>query len=269
MQLVRVPSLVYRCDLTGKLSITMIVVMNSLRYSTHFLKVFGRHAPPLAPLIRKRIQNLGINCTRSQPRGKAGEKSKRRNIHAIVGRRPYTCPRREEREATLIHLAVQPAHKQVPRLLNVLACNARSLTHKVDELELLLKSKEADIACITETWAHSNIPDELLCLQNFQLFRKDRNSGEGEGRGRGGSVACYVHQSLQARRRADLEKDDIECLWVQMHPTRLPSAVSTLIVGTLYHPRKANEKTLQQKTVNYLVNVLDMIKSVFSQMGLV
>lgn len=40
-------------------------------------------------------------------------------------------------------------------------------------------------------------------------------------------------------------------IWVQIRPTRLPSSQSTLIVGTLYHPPKANGKDLQQKVVNY------------------
>ena len=40
-------------------------------------------------------------------------------------------------------------------------------------------------------------------------------------------------------------------------------------VGTLYHPPWAKEKSLQQKTVDYLINTLDMIRLVSPQMGLV
>ena len=110
-------------------------------------------------------------------------------------------------------------------------CNARSLTKKTDEYEVLLKNLDADIGCVTETWAHDNIPDESLSVKDYQLFRRDRMNGKS-----GGGVVVYCHERLQARRRKDLESDDTKCVWVQIQPCRTPSSVSSIFVGNLYHP---------------------------------
>lgn len=103
-------------------------------------------------------------------------------------------------------------------------------------------------------------------IQDYHVFRRDPCLDEER---RGGGVAMYVYQRLQVKRRTDLETADIECMWLLIRPVRLPSSVTTLIFGTLYHPPWANEKALQQKVLNYLISTLDTLKAASPQMGLV
>lgn len=59
--------------------------------------------------------------------------------------------------------------------------------------------------------------------------------------------------------------NEFECIWLQLHSTRLPSSVSDLVVGTL--PPWANGKALQQKKVDYLINALAMLRLVSNGSG--
>ena len=79
---------------------------------------------------------------------------------------------------------------------------------------------------VTETRLNNNIPDEVIHVPNFTVFRRDPIS-----RGETGT-AIYVHQSLQgvARRRPDLESDEVECMWIELKPPQR----SSLFVGFLY-----------------------------------
>ena len=66
------------------------------------------------------------------------------------------------------------------KLPNLLICNLRSFTSKIDELDAVVSFNQTDMVCITETWLSPAIPDNLVSLSNFNLFRNDRlvsNSG--------------------------------------------------------------------------------------------
>lgn len=111
--------------------------------------------------------------------------------------------------------------KNASKTLNVRVCNSRPLTSNMDEFELLLQSVNTEIGCLTEKWTHENIPDEFIFIQDYQLLRRSR-----EGM-RGGGVAMYVNHIMQAKRWTDLEKEDFECVWLQLRPKWFPRSVST------------------------------------------
>ena len=74
----------------------------------------------------------------------------------------------------------------------ILVCNIRSLAPKIDELEFISNINNADVLCITETWLSEEISDNYIQITNFNLFRKDRPTGEGE-------VAIYVKSYFQCK----------------------------------------------------------------------
>ena len=53
---------------------------------------------------------------------------------------------------------------------------------KLDELQLLFVSNNADIAAITETWLHDDIDSNMIEIPEYMLFRLDRG-GERQGGG--------------------------------------------------------------------------------------
>lgn len=70
--------------------------------------------------------------------------------------------------------------------------NANSLLGHIDYIRTYISIRFSHIICISETWLHAGIPDELVSIPNYFLIRNDRIGM------RGGGVACYVHSSLKA-----------------------------------------------------------------------
>ena len=97
--------------------------------------------------------------------------------------------------------------------------NIHSLEYKIDELNILLRNELFDIICLNETLCDSSIPDSELNIDDFVLFRKDRNR-------RGGGVAMYISNKY------DLNCNDLECLWLELcHPHKPP-----ILVGSIHRP---------------------------------
>ena len=64
--------------------------------------------------------------------------------------------------------------------------NIHYLCPKLDDLKLLINEQSnIDIICLCETFLTEQIADEELMLDNYQLFRKDRNL-------HGGGLVIYV-----------------------------------------------------------------------------
>ena len=64
-----------------------------------------------------------------------------------------------------------------------------SLVPKIDEFRAVCETSKPDIVCIVETWLDHNITDHEVAVQDYQLFRLDRNR-------HGGGIALFVHSSL-------------------------------------------------------------------------
>ena len=62
---------------------------------------------------------------------------------------------------------------------------------------------------LSETWLDKKIEDEELVLPGFNtIIRKDRK-GEAYG-----GVGLYLRREIHFERRLDLEKEDLEIMWV-------------------------------------------------------
>ena len=83
-------------------------------------------------------------------------------------------------------------------------------------MNLMLSYNHADIICITETWLSSAIPDNVIALPNFTLFKNDRLSSIG------GGVCAYINSKIfYCRRLTEFESPTIESLWLLVRPKRL------------------------------------------------
>ena len=119
-------------------------------------------------------------------------------------------------------------HGKVISIPNILVSNVRSLEPKIDELSCILKLNAVNVACITETWLKPEIPDSMVSIQDFNLYRKDRST-------RGGGIAAYVSSSIQCKRLIDKElcESITETMWIHLKPHRLPRSVSTILLGVV------------------------------------
>ena len=114
--------------------------------------------------------------------------------------------------------------------------NIQGLQNKVDQVQLMLNNSNNDIHILglSETKLKDFHPDSFFKIENYQLFRKDRIITR-ERREQGGGIIVYVRNGVKAERRLDLERNEMECLWLEVFPKNSKS----FLVGNLYrHPNE-------------------------------
>ena len=80
--------------------------------------------------------------------------------------------------------------------------NIQSLLNKVDILESELSS--FDVVCLSETWLDHRTTESDIKMYGFKVpYRRDR-----QGDNHGG-ICVYVKENIYAKRRIDLELQDI------------------------------------------------------------
>ena len=73
--------------------------------------------------------------------------------------------------------------------IKVIFGNAQSIINKMNEARAVISIMDPDIFAVTESWANSDIGNELLLIDGYELVvRLDRNDTD---RGRGGGILIY------------------------------------------------------------------------------
>ena len=103
--------------------------------------------------------------------------------------------------------------------------NIRSLTKHIDQLRWIMYNISPDVLSINATMLDSTVTDNAVCIDGYNVFRKDRNR-------LGGGVCLYVKCIHNACVRNDLLSDDLEAIWVKV---AFPKPKNLLIVS-LYRP---------------------------------
>ena len=94
---------------------------------------------------------------------------------------------------------------------------------KLDQVRTILQlRKQFDIICLSITWLTDKVFDEEIKLENYDVYQRDRQS-------RGGKVCIYAHASLSCKRRTDLEKPNLELIWLEIKLVPRP-----ILVGVCY-----------------------------------
>jgi len=120
----------------------------------------------------------------------------------------------------------------------------------VDEIECVIKHNSVHVACLTESWLTDSISTDIINIDGFNCFRRDRCDGR-----RGGGIVCYVVDSLQCRRLTDLECNHVESLWLLCRNHRMPRRVSHILIGVIYFPPNGDKLC----TVNHIISCLDTV----------
>ena len=114
--------------------------------------------------------------------------------------------------------------------------NIQGLQNKFEQVDLLQNNSgnEIHIFGLSEIKLKTFHPDSAFIVDNYQLFRKDRFISR-ERREQGGGIIVYVKNGVKVERRLDLERNEIECVWLEVSPKKSKS----FLVGTLYrHPNE-------------------------------
>ena len=109
--------------------------------------------------------------------------------------------------------------------MNMCAFNARSLRNKIEETWKFLSENTIHLLAVSESWFGKSVPDSSVTIPGFQApFRKDRNE-------RGGGVCLYVSNNIPCRRRTDLERPDLELVWIEIFYEK-----TSFLAGCCYRP---------------------------------
>ena len=82
---------------------------------------------------------------------------------------------------------------------------------------------------LSETKLKDFHSDSSFKIENYQLFRKDRNITR-ERREQGGGIIVYVRNGVKVERRLDLERNEMECIWLEFFPKNSKSFSCRLFI---------------------------------------
>ena len=139
-----------------------------------------------------------------------------------------------------------------PNHLSLMHLNTQCMTSTFDELLLLLSDYPFNIVTLSETWLKDN--DLLLqhvSIPGFTATYRNRQKHKG------GGVGGYILDSLQFKRRTDIEslQPDFEHLWLEF-PGRNKN--SKLLIGTVYR------SDLMMNTQDWLGRFDDLLSNIMS-----
>lgn len=223
----------------------------SLCYTSSMLLHIRQTQPKnrLAPEVWRLIGDLGCLKRFRSKRGGVNNKAKSISVSSS-SEVDLEC----NVSSAIDHLAVptiQSFHSSPQRSVKfpwfpgILLANVRSLRYKIDELQAVVSLNLSRIVCITESWLNSDIVDATIYLSGFSCFRRDRPDGRG-------GVCVYVDCHTPCQRLSDFETPEVESLWLNIRPFRLPRAVTTLLLGVVYHPPSSGAEEN--------ANLLDLIR---------
>ncbi|CAG6021268.1 unnamed protein product [Menidia menidia] len=165
--------------------------------------------------------------------------------------------RRGKRAGALVRLRQRGHRTPLP---GIFLSNVRSLSNKIDELQLLMGKRRdcatSAVLCFTETWLCGSIPDSALQLAGFQLFRADRNT-ELSGKTKGGGICFYTNSGwcndvtvIQQHCSPDLETFFINC-----KPFYSPREFASFILVGVYIPPQTNVQDAQRTLADQILRV--------------
>ena len=97
--------------------------------------------------------------------------------------------------------------------IRIVFTNAQSIVNKINEVRATIATLEPDIFAVTEAWTNSEIGNDLLNIQGYELAaRRDRNDTD---RGRGGGILVYAKKSINLVVEED-KPDFNQCVSINM-----------------------------------------------------
>lgn len=139
--------------------------------------------------------------------------------------------------------------------LRICQWNVQCLTDsKLEEIRSLLtrpgnEHDRLDNLILSETFCTQKVQDFFCNTDRYQLHWKDRMGKSGS------EILVYVNNSLHAKRREDVEAEDLEILWLEVCPYK---SSRFLFIGGVYRPpscRVADDKRLRRNIENvHLLN---------------
>ena len=143
------------------------------------------------------------------------------------------------------------------RGLNFVHLNIRSLLNKIDLFRTTFHESNIQILGLSETWLSTSIPDPLVELPGYTLFRNDRNFNNVAAlkTKKGGGVCLYLQSNLNGNiselNDMNISCEDVESQWLKVKFSKQRK----IIVGNLHRPPQGKVKYF----LSYLEECLEKI----------
>ena len=146
-----------------------------------------------------------------------------------------------------------------PPLPAIITGNVRSLNNKLDELATHCRYsnsyREAGLVCLSETWLAEKVNDSVVKIDNFAVYRCDRNADD-SGKLAGGGVCAYVNDRWCSPNNTHVTHrvctPDFELLGLSLRPIYLPREFPKINLNVVYIPPSANEKNASEEITNII-----------------
>ena len=109
--------------------------------------------------------------------------------------------------------------------IKIMYSNVDGLLSKLMELKDIIKDKEPQVICLTETKLNTNILDDTLNLENYNVWRKDRKIKQG------GGVMILTSKELQVKQ---IHANSLEM--VELIAVEIKTKEGDIIIATVYMP---------------------------------
>ena len=160
-----------------------------------------------------------------------------------------------ENEPTPIYTSTPKSSSCAPKLksstfsgLNILVINFQSFFKKRAEFSNFVNELECDVVIGSETWLSSDHLNSELLLDDYDIFRKDRNS-------HGGGVLLAVKKSLCAE--IIPSSSDTESVFCKINI----KGKKPIVFGSVYRPPSRTDFDYSLKIVSELHNIFNKFKT--------
>ena len=104
--------------------------------------------------------------------------------------------------------------------------NAQSVLKKMSELRAVIEINKPDVVALTETWTNSDISNEFLHIDGYEILeREDRVD---TSRGRGGGILLYVRKGVCAWKE-DVGGEFCQCVCVKLKGHNINKELSVYV----------------------------------------
>ena len=169
---------------------------------------------------------------------------------------------RHQYKANCVIISLSQQDQQGARkvyVLSVLLSTVLSLAPKLDEVSDTITYANLDLACITETWLHDHIHNNVISIPEYNLVRDRIDITDG-------GFCTYIKKGLKYTVLEDLYDDKIEAIWPQLRPLRFPRGLSCIIIANIYHPQ-TDKGISDPEILHYLYDSISTIELRFSNCG--
>ena len=137
-------------------------------------------------------------------------------------------------------------NKGVCKGLRIGSCNIVSLRKYKNELEIVLTERNIDVIGLNKTRLESKVPNSVINIENYQIYRKDRNTADG-------GVAVYVRETLPHFQRLDITDQDLEAIGIEITSKNAKS----FVILCWYRPPTDNQDSKSFETLEGIIRKLD------------